>query len=107
MRQRDPRNVRDALLEAGHPPAEVEAMLAAAEAHRELERLKHIFDNAQGLRFEDFARRAQARALVALRLISDLAGTETESLTLFETTPCALDEWRRTRLPISQYNFDT
>ena len=31
MRQRDPRNVRDALLEAGHPPEEVEAMLAAAE----------------------------------------------------------------------------
>jgi len=101
-RQRDPRNVRDALLEAGHPPSEVEAMLAAAEAHRELERLKHIFDGAQGLRFEDFARRAQARALVALRLISDLAGTE--AATLYETTPCALDEWRR---HASQFNFET
>lgn len=39
-RQRDPRNVRDALLEAGCPVDEVEAMLAAAEAYRELERLK-------------------------------------------------------------------
>ena len=106
MRQRDPRNVRDALLEAGHPPAEVEAMLAAAEAHRELERLKHVFDGAQGLRFEDFARRAQARALVALRLISDLAGPEayTLSSTLYAGAPCALDEWRR---HASQYNFET
>ncbi|MFZ5440500.1 MAG: hypothetical protein ACOZQL_10855 [Myxococcota bacterium] len=103
MRQRDPRNVRDALLEAGHPPEEVEAMLAAAEAYRELERLKHIFDGAQGLRLEDFARRAQARALVALRLISDLAD-DISATAAYATAPCALDEWRDFA---RRYDFET
>lgn len=101
MRQRDPRNVRDALLEAGHTPDEVEAMLAAAEAHRELKRLDHAFDDAQGLRMEDFSRRDQARALVALRLISDLATHERHRYT---GAPHALDDWRHSaRL----YGFET
>lgn len=96
MRQRDPRNVRDALLEAGHTVDEVEAMLAAAEAHRELVRLQHCFDKMEGLRFEDFARRAQSNARVAFRLIEDIAPwpnwpTDSRAMLL---QPHLLDEWR-------------
>lgn len=95
MRQRDPRNVRDALLEAGHPPDEVEAMLAAAEAHRELVRLQHCFDKMEGLRFEDFARRAQSQARVAFRLIADTAPAPNAALSPegMRTQQHLLDVW--------------
>lgn len=106
MRFPDPRNVRDALLEAGHPPDEVEAMLAAAEARREFVRLKHCFDNAQGLRFEDFAGRAQSNALVALRLIHDIAPWPDWPTAANSTSQGThlLDGWRQHAL---SYNFKT
>lgn len=94
-RQPDPRNVRDFLLTAGHPEDEVEAMLAAAAAKRELNRLAHVFDGAMGLRFEDFASRAQSRARVALRLVSDVALSRDQQHT--EATPAqphVLEAWR-------------
>ena len=106
MRQRDPRNVRDALLEAGHPPDEVEAMLAAAEARRELVRLQHCFDKMDGLRFEDFARRAQSNAHVALRLIEDIAPRPDwpEDSRAMSLQHPLLDSWRS---HARNYGFDT
>lgn len=97
----DPRNVRDALLEAGHTPEEVEVMLLAAEASRELLRLERCFDKASGLRFEDFARRDQARAHVALRLISDINPGKVSG---HQSALHPLDSWRE---QAHRYSFET
>ena len=55
MSQRDPRNVRDALLEAGYTPSDVEVMLAAANGDLQ----RRLANEVLGMCVRELTRRAR------------------------------------------------